>query len=998
MATTQPDVSLRIGAELAELRNALNQGLAELRKFRAEAEKASQAARIRDTGIANFTSQVQGGIKSLKALAAGFVALKGVQLFSGFVQQGIEFNKTLETAELGIASLIAAQSDLVDAQGNAVEGQDALTVAIGLSKDQMHQLRIAGLQTAATTTQLVEAFQQAVGPGLAAGLGLDEVRKQTIQITQAATALGVPMNQLAQEIRAIFSGDIDKNARVGSILFTPEQIRNAKEAGTFVELLNTRLESFALAGKKSADTFETIASNAKEAFQTAAGVITEGFFDTIKKSLLEATEGIFDTKTLRIAEPFEDLASVLKEIVDLVGTGIGDGIRGAVELAQQLSGYFKENRAEISELVQSVGLLVGQFFDLLGFVAKIVLGLGDAGVKTNALATVIQTIAILLAGVQDGFRAIASVVVFLGSLIVKVVLAPLEHLTAIIADVVSIANEEAAAQLRRVQQQINDIRNGGFEASRELIQPLLDGKSAVAEAVAQLDQLKKKAEAAGQAQKNAAAQEPGATGRVAGSKVAPEKKFSLPELRREADESFRIVKDAIDRETKALDQALEDRKVTITEWYAEKQRLAEEDFANEKARLDRERAILQQHLAKLNATGSSKSEDRERVLKDTVKTKNELAKIDADLLILERERATTISNITREATQKEKEYQKLIENTRAALLRAQNKDLEARLIEIDQTRRDLLEKFKGDAASTDLANQLFNAETLKAKTDDLQTQIDKIFARYNEEVSQMADKVKLGVVGQVDSEEQLQAVRVKSIEQVQNYIQQLEALAATTNDPEILQKLEGAKVKLEQMRQEQSKLLTDIKDAGSDALGTFFNDIVSGSKDAGDALKDLVRNFAAAVGKMASEALAQNIIGDLFRTTSSAGGGGGTGGLIARAFQWFAGLFHQGGIVGQGTRGRMVPAFAFADAPRYHAGGMVGLAPNEVPAVLQKGEEVVTRNDPRHAANGGGAGTRVINVIDPALVEDYLTSSAGEQSILNVIGRNPGYVKQTLGG
>ena len=40
--------------------------------------------------------------------------------------------------------------------------------------------------------------------------------------------------------------------------------------------------------------------------------------------------------------------------------------------------------------------------------------------------------------------------------------------------------------------------------------------------------------------------------------------------------------------------------------------------------------------------------------------------------------------------------------------------------------------------------------------------------------------------------------------------------------------------------------------------------------------------------------------------------------------------------------------------------------------------------------------TRIINVIDPEMVEDYMSSSSGEKVILNTIQRNPGAVKQYI--
>jgi len=59
----------------------------------------------------------------------------------------------------------------------------------------------------------------------------------------------------------------------------------------------------------------------------------------------------------------------------------------------------------------------------------------------------------------------------------------------------------------------------------------------------------------------------------------------------------------------------------------------------------------------------------------------------------------------------------------------------------------------------------------------------------------------------------------------------------------------------------------------------------------------------------------------------------------------FASILHAGGVVGSPGPGRMVPALAFANAPRMHAGGFAGLRPDEVPAILQRGERVLSRRE-----------------------------------------------------
>jgi len=66
------------------------------------------------------------------------------------------------------------------------------------------------------------------------------------------------------------------------------------------------------------------------------------------------------------------------------------------------------------------------------------------------------------------------------------------------------------------------------------------------------------------------------------------------------------------------------------------------------------------------------------------------------------------------------------------------------------------------------------------------------------------------------------------------------------------------------------------------------------------------------------------------------------------------GTMHVGGVVGDPFKQTTaVDPAVFAGAPRYHVGGIAGLKPGEVPAVLMRGEEVLTADDPRHIANLG---------------------------------------------
>lgn len=159
-----------------------------------------------------------------------------------------------------------------------------------------------------------------------------------------------------------------------------------------------------------------------------------------------------------------------------------------------------------------------------------------------------------------------------------------------------------------------------------------------------------------------------------------------------------------------------------------------------------------------------------------------------------------------------------------------------------------------------------------------------------------------------------------------------------------------------------------------------------------DGLQGMVRGFIDAMRRILAEALAAAALKAVINALS--GGTASTGGSYAGLY---AAIQHEGGLAGSGPR-RQVPALVFDGAPRLHAGGFAGFKANEVPAILERGEEVLRRDDPRHAANEGGQGrgVRIVNVVDPSIAGDYLNSSAGERVIMNVLRRNRGAVREVL--
>lgn len=111
---------------------------------------------------------------------------------------------------------------------------------------------------------------------------------------------------------------------------------------------------------------------------------------------------------------------------------------------------------------------------------------------------------------------------------------------------------------------------------------------------------------------------------------------------------------------------------------------------------------------------------------------------------------------------------------------------------------------------------------------------------------------------------------------------------------------------------------------------------------------------------------------------------------------------HGGGVVGRGgNHTRRVDASWFAGAKYYHTGGLPGLQPDEVPAIVQKGEEILARDDPRNILNGGGGGgetaNRFVLVDDRSRVAEAMAGAEGERVTMIHLRKNIPTLKQMLG-
>jgi len=446
--------------------------------------------------------------------------------------------------------------------------------------------------------------------------------------------------------------------------------------------------------------------------------------------------------------------------------------------------------------------------------------------------------------------------------------------------------------------------------------------------------------------------------------------------------------DALNRNLDLLQKFFDDAKVSTTEFYAARLALQEEA-------IDAELRLANKRLQSEELSPS----DRARLLADVTK--------------LERERSKVRGDAIRDGDRAARDLQASLDQARAQDLDNQGRMADATRIRLEAQFRDLLKRLAadGNAAGVKLINGLIDTDVSRARFEELKRQADTLISELERKRAKIATLVDTGAITPAEGRTQDKGAQADAVTRLAPVNDQLQQLAATLKDPALIEAANGLSDAIARIGQKgatgldaaiidlrksllsmQEAFAQSAVNAGVDALSNLFTDLASGTKSAGDALRDFVLGFARSMAQIAARTLATVIVLKALEAYT-----GIPAATLAAMSSVGANVKHGGGMAGTGPT-RQVPALAFAGAPRFHGGsGVLGLKPDEIPAILQTGERVQSRAEVASMRSGdGGQGTRIINVIDPNLVQDYLTSSAGERVILNIIERNRGAVRQKL--
>lgn len=269
-------------AQQQALTGAMRGSATQAGRIASESRKIAPALSSARGAADNLGISLGGVMKTLGALAALRALTGAFSIAKDTATDGVGFNAQVETATLGIASVLR--------QFNPERFKD-FDSAASKSVQIVQQLKVAALQTAAGFDELLEGFQGSAGAMASANIPLDKQVGLMVRMSQTLTALGIQSRELRQESTALLMGRIDQNARAAKTLgITAEDINRAKEQGTLYEFLMQRMVSFGEAANRAAMTVNVLQSNLRDAAVQQNAAATVELTEAYRGLLVALTE------------------------------------------------------------------------------------------------------------------------------------------------------------------------------------------------------------------------------------------------------------------------------------------------------------------------------------------------------------------------------------------------------------------------------------------------------------------------------------------------------------------------------------------------------------------------------------------------------------------------------------------------------------------------------------------------------------------------------------
>lgn len=683
---------------------------------------------------------------------------------------------------------------------------------------------------------------------------------------------------------------------------------------------------------------------------------------------------------------------------------------------------FNDSLAKVRLAISSIGnRVIESFLPAMNDMAN---GMVESAKQGGSLRAILDGVVLVLKTLALGAATVGKAFVALGEAIGAGMAAAVEALSGNVSGAKAIITELKGSLVQRLDE-LADFRNSLFDPK-----PIEVRAPAIVADPSLIDRLRTPVRATGD----------NGNARLALAKV-------------QADAELKLLKDALDRQSRELDEALDGRLISLADYYAAKTAL-------ETREIDAEIARTQTLLAEQQriATGSDEGA--------RLKARAEVAKIEADLIVLSNKRADVEVANARKAADAERELADALTQAREELAQITGQASAAdRQAAIERGYRDLKARLlaENDADGVSLIDRLIDVKAAQANLAALEVEWRLVTERLRNAQEAIQTQQQAGLLTEAQARQQIVALQQQSAIEMERLLPTMQQ-AAQAIGPDAVIRVQAWRNELDR-----TKLVVDemapLWNRIGESFGGALNGMITGVQTWRSAMSSIFQQVADAflqqiviqpfqqwiamqarmlaikLGFVQQEqavdaaASATTVAQKSAETTAVVSMDAAKAGAGAAASQ--ASIPYVGPALAVAAMVAMVAAVMglLGNAKKFATGGLVtgpGSATSDsIPARLSAGEFVMNAaavkrvgvdflqslnglsNGPRVSgrtlafAAGGlvpeappqqaqGQAVRIVNVIDPAMAADYLNSSSGEKTILNILQRNAGAVRQVL--
>jgi len=606
----------KLKAEFDKLAGGVKQVATESKKMGEEGEKATTKV---TSGIGNFMRSVGRMIGFAAILATVFSlfhAITGaiqtaVNAVKDFVVVGVEFNAVIESARIGIASLVANTFDLRDEQGKLLGPVEAFNASLIQAEKLERLLQKAAINTKFEFAEILTMFNSTLVAGAGLNASTERLAKLTKEFALAAGAANINVEKTNTGIKQILTGNTTVRNDLAKVLFPGQttrqindQLKAFRESGTLVEELEKRLAVFRASTDAVSQSFEALKGNTIDTFKVFAALATSELFVGVKRIMGEIIGQIIvvGDETIKLTPAFQKIADTL----NIIGSQVGENL---LKLVKQLFGFLNDFASTLSASDNQLRDIVDAVFEigqqLILWAADILTFFNlvqGSGVSANALLATLRATALTIATIRDFLSVIKGIlqVIVSGP---ALTLVTLWEMIAIVIDKATFGLTRFAGTLNIIRGILADTFGEGFSNiksgatgtnTRDVFNRATTVRASLGGAVDLGGSTSFSPKPSGGGDGGKGERDRAAKERIRAVRQLLDALAKLQEAR--AKQELELTKSANETLRQLNEQRFQDALIGVSDYYTEKNRLDQEDLQNEIKFLEKRKGILQGFL------------------------------------------------------------------------------------------------------------------------------------------------------------------------------------------------------------------------------------------------------------------------------------------------------------------------------------------------------------------------------------------------------------------